>query len=195
MLKDLPTKYRNISSFTSIQYSGTHFPQPHKTKITQSGFTLLEIMIVVVIISVISSFIVVSLQGRDKSIQFENEAKRFTRVMALAREEAILNSDILGVRFRKNCYSFMLRKNNEWKAYNDRLYGPHEIPMGIEFELFVNNIATILPDEQSPKEPQLYILSSGEISPFQLNIKSKFIQSVYTIIGDEIGNLELALKN
>ena len=159
------------------------------------GFTLLEIMIVVVTISILSSFLIVSLQGRDKTIQFENEAKRLNHVMVLAREEAILNSDILGVRFRKNCYSLMLRKNNEWKAYNDRVFGPHEIPHGIEFELFINDVITPLPRDESPKSPQITIWPSGEVSPFELKIKGSLAESNYTLIGNELGNIELSRQN
>jgi len=161
----------------------------------QHGFTLLEVMVVVVIISVLSSFVILSLQGKDKSLQFENEAKRLNHVIALAREEAILNSEVLGLRFRKNCYSFMVRKDDEWKAYNDRVFGPHEIAAGIEFQLLINNIITFLPVEQSPKVPQIAIWPSGEISPFELNIKSTFIESVYTLVGNEFGSIEMARQN
>ena len=159
------------------------------------GFTLLEIMVVVVIISIFSSYLVLSLQDRDKSIQFENEAKRLNHVIALAREEAILNSEILGLSFRQNCYRFMFRNNNEWKAYNDRIFGPHEIPQGIEFQLLINNVITHLPLEESPKSPQISIWPSGEVSPFELNIKSNITQANYILIGNEFGNLEMSLQN
>lgn len=159
------------------------------------GFTLLEVMVVVVMISVLSSFVIVSLQDRDKNIQFTNEAKRLNHVITLAREEAILNSEILGLRFRKNCYTFMLRNNTEWKPYNDRIFGPHEIPQGIEFQLLINGIVTPLPLDQSPKTPQIAIWPSGELSPFELNIKSTIIHSVYTLIGNEFGSIEMTLQN
>lgn len=163
--------------------------------VSAQGFTLLEVMVVVVIISVLSSFVIVSLQDRDKSIQFTNEAKRLNHVIALAREEAILNSEILGLRFRKNCYTFMLRNNAEWKPYNDRVFGPHKIPQGIEFQLLVNGIVTPLPLDQSPKTPQIAIWPSGELSPFELNIKSTIIHSVYTLIGNEFGSIEMTRQN
>jgi len=163
--------------------------------ITAQGFTLLEIMIVVVIISILSSFLILSLQDRDKSIQFENEAKRLNHIIALAREEAILNSEILGLRFRKNCYGFMLRKDNEWKAFNDRIFGPHEIPPEIEFQLLISDVITPLPLDEPPKIPQVTILPSGELSPFELNIKSTIIQSGYTLIGNEFGSIEMSRQN
>jgi general secretion pathway protein H len=163
--------------------------------LSAQGFTLLEVMIVIVIISVLSSFVALSLQDMDKSIQFKNEAKRLNHVIALAREEAILNSEILGLRFRKNCYSFMFRKNTEWIAYNDRIFGPHEIPQGIEFQLLINGMVTPLPLDKPPKTPQIAIWPSGEVSPFELNIKSTIIQSVYTLIGNEFGSIEMTQQN
>jgi len=168
--------------------------QAKKSRPTQ-GFTLLEIMIVVVTISILSSYIMLSLQDKDKGIQFKNEAKRLNHIIALAREEAILNSEILGLRFRKNCYGFMLRKNNEWKAFNDRVFGPHEIPPGIEFQLLISDVITPLPLDVPPKSPQVTILPSGELSPFELNIKSTIIQSSYTLIGNEFGSIEMRRQN
>lgn len=195
MLTHLLKTDKNKSLFAPVQSTTINSSWSRKTFSSKNGFTLVEVMVVVVIISLLSSFVILNLQGRDKYFQFENEAQRLSRLISLAREQAILNSEILGLRFRKNCYSFMLRKENEWKAYNDRVYGPHEIAEGIEFELLVNNILTTLPADRSPESPQIYILSSGEISSFQLNIKSSFVQSVYTIIGHETGNIEMAVKN
>ena len=163
--------------------------------ISTRGFTLLEIMVVVVTISILSSYVMLSLQGRDKSIQFKNEAKRLNHIIALAREEAILNSEIFGLRFRKNCYGFMLRKNNEWKAFNNRIFGPHEIPPGIEFQLLISDVNTPLPLDEPPKTPQITIWPSGEVSPFELKIKSTTIQSSYTLIGNEFGSIEMSQQN
>lgn len=152
-------------------------------------------MVVIVIISILSSFVALSLQDMDKSVQFKNEAKRLNHVITLAREEAILNSEIIGLRFRKNCYTFMLRSNAEWKPYNDRIFGPHEIPYGIEFQLLINDIVTPLPLDQSPKAPQIAIWPSGEVTPFELNIKSTIIQSVYTLSGNEFGSIKMTRQN
>ena len=159
------------------------------------GFTLLEMMVVVVIISILSGYVMLSLQDRDKSIQFKNEAKRLNHIIALAREEAILNSEILGLRFRKNCYGFMFRKNNEWKAFNNRIFGPHEISPGIEFQLLISDVIISLPLDEPPKSPQITIWPSGEASPFELNIKSTAIQSSYTLIGNEFGSIEMSRQN
>ena len=187
---------KNVNNYTedSAPIHNSRFYIATKPLSTQ-GFTLLEIMVVVVIISVLSSFVIVSLQDRNKSIQFTNEAKRLNHVIALAREEAILNSEILGLRFRKNGYTFMQRNNAEWKPYNDRIFGPHEIPQGVEFQLLINGISTPLPVEKSPKTPQIAIWPSGEISPFKLNIKSTIIHSVYTLIGNEFGSIEMTRQN
>lgn len=166
-----------------------------KKNMSTQGFTLLEMMVVVVIISILSSYVMLSLQGRDKSIQFKNEAERLNHIIALAREEAILNSEIFGLRFRKNCYGFMFRKNNEWKAFNNRIFGPREIPQGIEFQLLISDVITPLPLDEPPKSPQITIWPSGEVSPFELKIKSTIIQSSYTLIGNEFGSIEMSLQN
>lgn len=159
------------------------------------GFTLLEIMVVISIITVLSGMLILNLQDRDKSIQLENEAKRLNHIIELAREEAILNSEIIGLRFRQVCYTFVLRNDNEWKAYNDRTYGPHEIPGGIEFELLIDDIPNPLPREETPKHPQIIIWPSGELSPFELKLKSQVVNTTYSLSGKASGILELTREN
>jgi hypothetical protein len=109
----------------------------------------------------------------------------------LAREEAILNSEILGLRFRQNCYGFMHRKDNQWKAFNNRIFGPHEIPQGAEFQLLIDNIITHLPRDEAPSTPQIAIWPSGEILPFELKIKNTLLEKSYVVSSTESGDINI----
>jgi general secretion pathway protein H len=181
-----------IIKFTPDNHTRNHSLVVGSSKnIATAGFTLLEIMVVVVIITILSSYVMLNLQDRDKTIQLEQETKRLKQIISLAREEAILNSEVLGLRFRQVCYTLVSRNNNEWKAYNNNIFGPHEIPAGIELHLLIDDVSTPLPREQTPKFPQIVIWQSGELTPFELILKSSITQTSYSLTGNDFGDVEI----
>ena len=58
----------------------------------QTGFTLIELMVVLVIIGIIMSVMVMSIRTGDISEHMEIEVNRLHALVSLAQEEAILSS-------------------------------------------------------------------------------------------------------
>jgi general secretion pathway protein H len=156
------------------------------------GFTLLEIMVVITIIAIITSFIMISLEGRDLSVQQENEAQRLTQTFRLAREEAILNNQLIGLRFRTGCYTFMQQINGEWKPYNERILGPHEIPSTIRTQLIIDGLSVSLPSAETANDPQILIWPSGEVTAFEIRLESNSEDTSYQLIGNNNGEITLS---
>jgi len=148
-----------------------------------AGFTLLEILVVIVIIGVMVSMATLSigLLGADR--QSEEEARRVWAVIGQAREEAELQAIDLAIFVGATDYEFLrfYTRRNQWlPVVDDKLYAPRALPEGLRFRLWMEGRELVLkpglPDRSKKGEsekwpPQLTVLSSGDVVPFELQIE------------------------
>lgn len=134
------------------------------------GFTLIELLVTLVIIGIIVSVTVLSIRspGGEK---LEEELDRLTALFQLAREEAILQSRELGMEFWENGYAFYeLNDVQQWVPLEeDNLFRVRELPERMRMQLTLEEIDIVMRVVREDK-PQVFILSSGETSPFRLKM-------------------------
>jgi general secretion pathway protein H len=80
----------------------------------QAGFTLLEILVVVVIAGITLGLVSLNVMPSERKV-LENEAQRISLLMQLARDEAIVRNQPIALEFVQNGYRFLVRDNNEWR--------------------------------------------------------------------------------
>jgi len=69
-----------------------------KNKINNfNGFTLIEIMVVMVIIGVVLSFVTLSIGSNSLAREMAQEAQRLTYLLELAHQEAVMESRCDGI--------------------------------------------------------------------------------------------------
>ena len=146
------------------------------------GFTLLELLVVIVIIGILISFTTLAIRGADPDDLLKEEAQRFDQLMQLALEEAVLKGLEYGIAFTPGSYTFLVQlDNHQWQGLDDdRLLRTRELSHDIEIELTVDKTGVVLKDEpadaadeekddeDNSKEelkPQVFLLSSSEITP------------------------------
>jgi general secretion pathway protein H len=158
----------------------------------QGGFTLLEVMVVMVIIGVVLTFMTLSTGGDRRAEEMEREAQRLIALLQLASEEAVARSEQYAVRIGETEYAFMQLHEGKWLPLeNDQILRPRELPAGIELHLELeDNPPPGLTSEDS-EAPQLFLLSSGEMTPFVLILSAAETEREYRIQGNLLGRLEL----
>jgi len=155
-----------------------------------TGFTLLELLVVLVIVGITLSFAVLSLGLRsDKDIVLE-ESRRIAALMQLASEEAVLQGRELAMQFEGGDYRFLVLDKDRWQAIEaDKILRERSLPEGLHAELLVEGIG-------KPRAPTsgrlIYFYSSGEVSPFQLSLQDSQRKYLYTINGDAQGLIQYA---
>lgn len=180
----------------------------------QSGFTLIEIMLVLVIMGLVAAYVVVNAFGSNPSDKLKTEAQRFHAIATMASDFAVLNQLEFGlvVDDKRNSYHFVTLDDDEnWvpiesnKTFVERvLDAEYQIKLQLdgfawETEDSMFNDNTLFDETLSvssdsvqigkdedipPPPPQVMFLSSGDITAFTLTFEFQDKQ-----LGDESFNI------
>jgi general secretion pathway protein H len=175
------------------------------------GFTLLEVMVVLVLIGIIFSFAVLSVSRNDEDEVMKRETRRLATLIDMANNEAVIRGQELAIHFTRDGYAFMVLQPDGWKELpDDPLLKPHKLPAGFSVRIEVEGDAPGLAqkekgdvpglaqqDKEKEKEkdndtltPQVYILSSGEMTPFSATLQAEHSQVRYHLTATMLGKLD-----
>ncbi|MEN8719600.1 MAG: type II secretion system minor pseudopilin GspH [Oceanococcaceae bacterium] len=148
-----------------------HTPQPTRR---DAGFTLIEILVVVFIIGVILGFATLSLGGRSLDDRIEQDARRLYQVMQLAADEAILTTAEIGFQPLEDGYAFLVRGDASWVPIENprsplRVHR-FEIPARLRILEQTGGPPPSTQDEDEELLPAVYFFSSGELTPFTIEL-------------------------
>jgi general secretion pathway protein H len=161
----------------------------------QRGFTLIEVLVVLVIIGVIVGLAALAFRD-NRAGELEREAQRLRAVLALASEEAIVKSRELGLRFDTDGYRFFVLDDEQvWQPIeHDREFSAHKIPRPIELTVLTDARAmrTGNDDSAAKDEPQVYFFDTGELYPaFEVSLAHPDLETFYRIDVRIDGKVEL----
>ena len=158
------------------------------------GFTLIEIMVVVLIIGVMSAGLLlsVSLTGRDREL--EKESDRLLALINYAREQAELQTREYGIIFQDDNYEFVSYDVHRqvWRTvFEDDALVLRRLPYGLNVKLKVETRPVVLkkPADAKDKTPQVMIFSSGDLTQFEVTVEREGGVRSVTIAQDDKGNV------
>ncbi len=99
-----------------------------------SGFTLLEVLVVVVIIGILTSMAVISVNVLGGDHEMQQEAERLQAILLQTREDAMLQSRDIGMRLDETGYEFLAYDGRveRWNAVeDDPLLRARSLPEGL----------------------------------------------------------------
>lgn len=160
------------------------------------GFTLLEILVVVVIIAVLTTIGMLSMGTLGADRGMDAELERYADALEAGLEQAQLEGRDYGVRFLPGSYEFYVyaAERQRWEVVpEDRLYALHELPDGLELRLEIEGKPLQLGRDppQAPVTPQVVLFASGDVTPYRLQVHREGVDRVVTIEGRPDGTIEV----
>ena len=167
-----------------------------RTKI-HDGFTLLELLLVVLIIGITLSFVIPAFHANSDMQAYEREIKRLAQAIALAADDATLNARHIGVEIKPDHYLFLVRSDDEWTPLHDRVFKRVQLPNSMRLEM-VNSPRTQAQDqpglsesEETAHSPNIILSRSGEMTPFNVRLVGKDKSAYFELSGFFSGHLKI----
>lgn len=161
------------------------------------GFTLLELLLVLMLVGLASAYVVYNAFGVSQAKLLEKQVNRFNVVLNLASDFAVMNQRQLGIRIDENKRQYLflaLDDEDKWQVIeDDQVLATYTLPEPFTLSLSLDELPwqeddsffdTNLFDEElsvqedgvsigekeppPPPPPQIFVMSSGEITPFSL---------------------------
>jgi len=159
------------------------------------GFTLVELLVVILIIGLASSIIVLK-TGHFYLSNKHSEvfARELTAMLDLAHDQAIFSSNTIGLRVGADEYHFVWLDNtpdgSKWKVLGDKDIFWQARPIPEEIVITVNvqrpGQQNIFKDDTAP---QIIMLPSGEVTPFTISIHKQNSDQIYKITNNNGGKI------
>lgn len=140
--------------------------------VTQRGFTLIEILVVLVIVGLMAALAVFTMGGSSQQRELDSEVQNLYLRMQVASEQAVMNNLETGLVVDEDGYRFVVfdDKTQNWQLSNERLFRAHGLPPWLETNAKVDSDAPRLNNENSKLRPDVVFFSSGESTPFEIEM-------------------------
>lgn len=163
------------------------------------GFTLVEILVVVVIITVMVSLAVLSIGVTGRDSQLDEESRRIEGLVGLLHDRAVLEGRDFGLRIEPTAYEFVVYEpqRDRWMPLDqEHEFRRRNLPKGVSFQLELDSQIVVikaidrnLAGDDPPPGPQVAIAASGEGTPFRLTLLRDGTKSKASVDGDALGKI------
>jgi general secretion pathway protein H len=156
-----------------------------KARPISKGFTLIEILVVLLIITILAGVTIARLPAVSKNADFETETRRLELLFSMAHQESILDSTEFGFRLTDHGYK-LLKFDDGSQSWMDaeNPFQERSLPDDLKLVIKADSDGFSLLGENLPP---VLILSSGENTPFRLILQSTLQDTSRTLMSEGYG--------
>ncbi|CDZ78399.1 Putative general secretion pathway protein H [Legionella massiliensis] len=149
------------------------------------GFTLIEILVVVIIMGITVGFALLAFGDFGASRRATLAAEQFSSFIKLAQEQAIIEGSTLGIDINNSGYSSYRFVQGRWQQISgSNVFRSHNFPDNVTANLRLGI------RKSNSKDPSIIISASGDVSSFVIDFGTNR-NSVVTSLSNRDGQLKL----
>ena len=173
----------------------------------QRGFTLIEILVVVIIVATMVSIALLSVGVIGEDNELDTERRRLATLIEMAQDDAMMQGREFGIELMSSSYRFVEFDplTRQWaEVPGDELYRLRFLPDGVEFALYIDE--KLIPLEEDPQNledpaeemssssikpyiPHLFVFASGESSVYEIRLRRPQTDLELIMHGDVLGQI------
>jgi general secretion pathway protein H len=176
---------------------------------SQTGFSLLELLITLVVVGLIISLAGLSVSSGRRSYQVDAALKHFADIAEYALDESQLSGIDMGMMLERRIengatifsFQWLQREGPGWQTarFDEDAYGRRDLPLDIdvllEVEQDIADLEVGKSDEEIEAQPQVVFYSSGETTPGIMTwIDDRTGEVLWELEWDLLGRLTLRKK-
>lgn len=151
------------------------------------GFTLIEILIVLVILGITATFAVIAFGdfGGKRRVVFATE--QLVNYIKIVQQQAVLETSTLGIQVTPHAYqTYRYNLDQHWVLFPQKgIFRKREFSSKAQLEFKTTQVEG---------EPQIVINESGEMNPFHLYVRMNK-EIIATIVGHQTGTIDAHIND
>jgi general secretion pathway protein H len=159
------------------------------------GFTLLEILVVIVIVGILTGTVIFSFTGADSEQRLKGTAYNLASRIELARQHALQRNREWGIYVERDGYRFAEFdvETAKWVERENRPFTAVAVPEEMALRLKTSGVGE-LPFADGEDLPQIVVFSSGEITPFTVFVEPDWPTRTWQVTSDGIARATVSLE-
>ena len=152
------------------------------------GFTILEMLVVVAVISIVASAILLNTSFNRPEKELKNHANLLGKTLQLLMQEAILEDRNFAISLIPDGYLVLEFDGEEFSPTTDNFLQGLQKKHTYSDELVIDRKIVTIEKKQKP-DPHILILASGEMSVFEWNIADRENHLLVKLSSSMLGNI------
>jgi general secretion pathway protein H len=160
------------------------------SRLSSAGFTLLEILVVIVIVGILTGTVIFSFTGADAEQRLKGAAHNLAARVELARQHALQRNREWGIYIERDGYRFAEfdQEAGKWVVRENRPFAQSSLPDAVELRLKTEGVGE-LPFADGKDLPQIVVFSSGEVTPFTIYLEPDWDTLRWLVSSDGISRV------
>lgn len=153
----------------------------------RGGFTLLELLVVMVMVAVLMGTVILGFTGADTEQRLRGSADQLAYTIELARQYALQRNREWGLYVEPDAIQFVEFDPEQklWVERTERPFGATEIMPEVDLRVEAEAFEQLTGSDDQDL-PEVILFSSGEVTPFTVHMEPRWDAPAWEVASDGI---------